>query len=121
VKHTFHLPRGVRIECVAMPLLPVALLGCGNPDPPARALDAKTYEKLNLPTLNSSIPKMAPPASAPAPAAPVALDNGALCSAARVSGGPLPPGCDAATPATRPVALPASAGSSWVPASDQFH
>jgi hypothetical protein len=120
VSHTFHLPRGVRIKCVAMPLLPIALLGCGNPDPPAVPLDAKTYERLSLPTLNSSIPKVAPPASARAPAAPVALDNRVQCSEARVSGGPLPPGCEGAAP-VRPVSLPALSASSWVPASDQFH
>jgi hypothetical protein len=123
VSHTFHLPRGVRVKCVAMPLLPMLLLGCGNPDPPAAALDAKTYKRLNLPTLNGSIPKVAAPGSAAAPASPVVLDNGALCAAARVSGGPLPTGCEGASPAPvgRAVALPAGAGSSWVPASDQFH
>jgi hypothetical protein len=123
VSHTFHLPRGVRVKCVAMPLLPILMLGCGNPDPPAAALGAKTYKRLDLPTLNGSIPKVAAAGSAPAPVAPVALDNGALCAAARVSGGPLPVGCEGASsaPVGRPVVGPAGAGSSWVPASDQFH
>lgn len=121
VSHTFHLPRGVRVKCVAMPLLPILMLGCGNPDPPAAALDAKTYKKLNLPTLNSSIPKVAPPASTVAPAAPVQLNNRVQCAEARVAGGPLPPGCDADMAPKRPVSLPATSGSSWVPASDQFH
>lgn len=118
VSHTFHLPRGVRVKCVALPLLPMMLFGCGNPDPPAKPLDPKIYRQLNLPTLNASIPKVAPPASAPAAAEPVKLDNAVQCADARVAGGPMPPGCGsgAAVRAT----LPAPAGSSWVPASDQF-
>lgn len=121
VSHTFHLPRGVRVKCVAMPLLPILMLGCGNPDPPAAPLNSKIYKKLNLPTLNSSIPKVAPPASTVAPAAPVQLNNRVQCAEARVAGGPLPPGCDEDVAPRRPVTLPASSGSSWVPASDQFH
>ncbi|WP_329742556.1 hypothetical protein [Dyella sp. A6] len=120
VSHTFHLPRGVRVKCVAMPLLPMLLFGCGNPDPPAKPLDPKIYRQLNLPTLNASIPKVAPPASAPAPAVPVKLTNAVQCADARVAGGPMPPGCGAAT-VVRPVLSPATAGSSWAPASDQFH
>ncbi|SFK69875.1 hypothetical protein SAMN05192579_105171 [Rhodanobacter glycinis] len=121
VSHTFHLPRGVRVKCVAMPLLPVLMLGCGNPDPPAAPLNSKIYKKLNQPTLNSSIPKIAPPASTVAPPAPVQLNNRVQCAEARVAGGPLPPGCDTELTPKRPVSLPASSGSSWVPASDQFH
>jgi hypothetical protein len=118
VSHTFHLPRGVRVKCVALPLLPMMLFGCGNPDPPAKPLDPKIYRQLDLPTLNASIPKVAPPASAPAAAEPVKLDNAVQCADARVAGGPMPPGCGSGA-AVR-TTLPAPAGSSWVPASDQF-
>ncbi|GGA34297.1 hypothetical protein [Dyella nitratireducens] len=130
VKHTFNLPQGVRIECQVMPLLPSSLFGCHNPDPPAKPLDQKIYDRLNLPTQNASVPKtdVATAASAPAPTAPVVLDNSAECAAARVSGGPMPPNCppDTSTPVKplqpiKPVgALPSKSGS-WVPASDQFH
>ncbi|RDS84597.1 hypothetical protein DWU98_01105 [Dyella monticola] len=128
IKHTFNLPQGVRIQCAIMPLLPSALFGCHNPDPPAQPLDKKVYDRLNLPTQNASIPKTAPApaASASAPASPVVLDNSAECAAARLSGGPLPPGCESSAPVTslpspKPFNAPAHASSSWVPASDQFH
>ncbi|MGB5852533.1 MAG: hypothetical protein WBG85_09600, partial [Rhodanobacter sp.] len=59
---------------------------------------------------------------APATSAPmVKFDNAAECAAARVAGGPLPPGCASELPPATPVRLPAPASSSWVPASDQFH
>jgi hypothetical protein len=133
--HTFNLPQGVRIKCTVMPLLPSALFGCTNPDPPAAPLPKKIYDRLNLPTTSASVPKVAPAAAATqaGPAAPVVLDNSAECAAARVSGGPLPPNCPATsepvTPVTpvapvapgKPLRLPASASTSWVPASDQFH
>jgi hypothetical protein len=123
IKHTFHLPRGVRINCKVSPLFPIALFGCGG-DPPARAAkDPELYKRLDLPPAKSLDPtasaSTASPASAPAPAAPIHLDNAAQCAAARVSGGPLPPGCADGGPASAPV--PAASGSSWVPASDQFH
>lgn len=121
VKHTFHMPRGVRIECVAMPLLPMALFGCYNPDPPAKPLDPEIYQRLNLPSASLAPPPPAAAASVPPPAAPILLDNTVQCANARVAGGPLPPGCGAdgtAAPIT-PVA-PARSSSSWVPASDQF-
>ena len=125
VNHTFNLPHGVRIGCTVMPLMPMALLGCHNPDPPAVPLHQDIYNRLNLPSKNASIPKVAPPpgvTTAPAPAAPVNLDNSAECAAARVSGGPLPPNCPATTEPVKPIKLPASPSSgSWVPASDQFH
>lgn len=128
VKHTFNLPQGVRIECGITPLLPSALFGCHNPDPPAKPLDKKIYDRLNLPTQNASIPKTetAAASSAPTPAAPVVLDNSAECAAARVSGGPMPPNCPPADSTQKllpqpikPVGTPTSG--SWVPASDQFH
>ena len=60
-----------------------------------------------------------PPAnSATVAAAPVALDNTALCTTARITGGPLPPGCEPSIKINVPAAQPASG--SWVPASDQF-
>jgi hypothetical protein len=51
----------------------------------------------------------------------VKYDNAAECAAARVAGGPLPPGCASDLPLAAPVRLPAAASSSWVPAGDQFH
>jgi len=122
VKHTFHLPRGIRVECAVMPLLPIALLGCGNPDPPAAPLDQSIYDRLNAAPANPLVPPepASSVAAAPAPAPMIKLDNRAECAAARVAGGPLPPGCAAAGLPARPVQLPASSSSSWVPASDQF-
>ena len=122
VSHTFNLPQGVRIKCAVMPLLPSSLFGCTNPDPPAVPLPQKIYDRLNLPTANASVPKVAPAAAATqaAAAAPVQLDNSAECAAARVSGGPMPPNCPPAAP-TQALKLPSSTSGSWVPASDQFH
>lgn len=126
VKHTFHLPRGVRVNCKVSPLFPIALFGCGG-DPPAKAAkDPELYKRLDLapakpldPTASTSAAKAQ---SAPAPAAPIHLDNAAQCAAARVSGGPLPPGCPGEGQVSpRPIKAPAAATSSWVPASDQFH
>lgn len=123
IKHTFHLPRGIRIECAVMPLVPVALLGCHNPDTPPPPQPQKLYDRLNQPSpKGGAVPQVAAPASAPAQAAPVRLGNAALCAAARVSGGPLPPDCPPAeAPSTMKPVHPAPASSSWVPASDQFH
>ncbi|UGB37487.1 hypothetical protein [Frateuria soli] len=125
IKHTFHLPRGVRLNCKVSPLFPIALLGCGG-DPPAKAArDPELYERLNLAPVKSLDPtaaaSAAKTASTNAPAAPIHLDNAAQCAAARVSGGPLPPGCpgDGRAP-PQPIQAPAPATSSWVPPSDQF-
>lgn len=123
VQHTFHLPRGIRIKCSAMPLVPVALLGCTNADPPPGPASQKMYDRLNLPAVpGGSVPTVVAPASAASTAkpAPIKLDNAALCAAARVAGGPLPPGCPVDAVAPRPL-LPAPSSSAWVPASDQFH
>jgi hypothetical protein len=120
VKHTFHLPRGVRIECGVVPLLPMALLGCHNPDPPPKPVDAKVYDRLHLAPANP----LATPASATssvAPASMIKVDNSAECAAARIAGGPPPPGCEDSVLPVRPAIKPASSSSSWVPASDQFH
>ncbi|MEP7187049.1 MAG: hypothetical protein ABI767_14555 [Rhodanobacter sp.] len=119
VSHTFHLPRGVRIKCAVMPLLPMALLGCSNPDPPAKALADKVYDRLHLTSANPVVPPS--PTSIPVPAAMVPIDNGAECSAARVSGAPPPPGCQSIELPVKPSSAPAASSSSWVPASDQFH
>ncbi|MGN2252779.1 hypothetical protein ACFWZ4_05345 [Frateuria sp. GZRe12] len=124
IKHTFHLPRGVRLNCKVSPLFPIALFGCGG-DPPAKAAkDPDLYKRLNLapvksldPTASSSAAKAT---STAVPAAPIKLDNAAQCAAARVSGGPLPPGCEGVEPAPPPARVPPSSSSSWVPASDQF-
>ncbi|WP_168170280.1 hypothetical protein [Rhodanobacter sp. C03] len=121
VAHTFHLPRGVRVECKVVPLLPMALFGCDNPDPPPKPVAAKVYDRLHLAPAN--------PVAAPTPAAsastaaatPIKLDNSVQCAEARVAGGPPPPGCEAITLPVK-LAHPATPSSStWVPASDQFH
>jgi hypothetical protein len=118
VKHTFHLPRGIRVQCAVMPLLPMSLFGCRNPDPPPQPVAEKVYERLHLAPANPLVPP-APAASVAKPAAMAPVDNSAECSAARVSGAPPPPGCQSLTV---PVKMaPASSSSSWVPASDQFH
>jgi len=120
VKHTFHLPRGVRVECAVMPLLPMSLFGCKNPDPPAKPLDAKVYERLHLAPANP-VASPAPAASSAAPTPMIKFDNSAECAAARVAGGPPPPGCEGIVLPVKPASTPASSSSSWVPASDQFH
>ncbi|MFC5437236.1 hypothetical protein ACFPME_11755 [Rhodanobacter umsongensis] len=121
VKHTFHLPRGVRVECAVMPLLPMSLLGCRNPDPPPKPVDAKVYERMHLAPARPLAPP-APAVSSAAPAPMVKFDNGAECAAARVAGGPPPPGCEGIVLPVKPAGTPASSSSSsWVPASDQFH
>jgi hypothetical protein len=121
VKHTFHLPRGLRVECSITPLLPMALLGCRNPDPPPVPVAEKVYERMRLAPANP-LASPAPAASASTPAVEmVKVDNGARCAVARVAGGPLPPDCEnTAAPAAKSF-VPVSASSSWVPASDQFH
>jgi hypothetical protein len=122
VRHTFHLAPGVRVECVVMPLFPMALFGCGSGDPPPKPVDDKVYERMKLAPANPLVPPK-PAASTAAPTAPVRLDNGVECANARVAGGPIPPGClnDTLTPATTTKPKPAPSASSWVPASDQFH
>lgn len=118
LRHTFNLPRGVRVECVVMPLFPMALFGCGDGNPPPKPVDEVVYQKMKLAPTNPLVPP--PPAGTAAPTvATIKLDNSAQCSAARVAGGPLPPGCQV-DPTAMPT-TPAHAGSTWVPASDQFH
>lgn len=120
--HTFHLPRGVRVECKVMPLLPMALFSCGNGDPPPAPVADKVYDRMHLAPAHPLAPPAPASSSAKIASAPVKLDNSAQCATARISGGPPPPGCE---PLTLPVKLahpasPTSSGS-WVPASDQFH
>ncbi|MEO6800991.1 MAG: hypothetical protein ABI178_13725 [Rhodanobacter sp.] len=120
VKRMLHLPRGVRVECDVKPLLPISLFSCHNPDPPAVPLPEKIYDRLNVGPAEPLAPATSSP-QAPAPTPMIKFDNSAECSAARVAGGPLPPGC---APDAQPVPMthaPASSSSSWVPASDQFH
>lgn len=51
MKHTFHLPRGVRIECAAMPPFPrIALPGCWPTPDPLAAVEPEIYQRLNLPS-----------------------------------------------------------------------
>lgn len=117
MRHTFHLPRGVRVECVVMPLFPMALFGCGNGDAPPQPVDDVVYDKMKLAPTNPLVPPAS--VSAAPTMATVKLDNAAQCAAARVAGGPLPPGCPADT-ITIPTG-PARSSTTWVPASDQFH
>jgi hypothetical protein len=121
--HTFHLPQGVRIKCALTPLLPMALLSCGNGDPPPAPVADKVYDRMHLAPANPLVPPApAASAAATAKAAPIRLDNSAECATARVSGGPPPPGCEMIILPVK-LAHPASSSSSgsWVPASDQFH
>jgi hypothetical protein len=117
MRHTFNLPRGVRVECVVMPLFPMALFGCGDGNPPPQPVDEVVYDKMKLAPTHPLVPP--PPQSGAPTMATVKLDNAAQCSAARVSGGPMPPGCPADT-ITLPAG-PARSSTTWVPASDQFH
>ncbi|MGO4503345.1 MULTISPECIES: hypothetical protein [unclassified Dyella] len=116
MRHTFNLPRGVRVECVVMPLFPMALFGCGDGNPPPKPVDDVVYDKMKLAPTHPLVPP-APGAAAPTMAT-VKLDNSAQCAAARVAGGPMPPGCP--TEVTLPAG-PARSSTTWVPASDQFH
>ncbi|MHB1271966.1 MAG: hypothetical protein ACYCZD_04205 [Rhodanobacter sp.] len=124
IKHTFHLPRGVRVGCALRPLLPIALFGCGNPDPPPTPVAQKVYDQMDLPPARPLAPPAPASVAAPAAVTPIELDNSAECATARMTGGPLPPGCEGSPsihPSVMPSRLPAASSSSWVPASDQFH
>lgn len=122
LRHTFHLPRGVRVECVIMPLFPVALFGCGNGDPQPKPVDEKVYERMTLAPANPAVPP--PPApTVPAAASNIKFDNSAQCATARVAGGPLPAGCvdDTLPPGRAQPAKASTSPNSWVTPSDQFH
>ena len=121
VSHTFHLPRGVRVKCSLHPLLPIALFGCSNPDPPPAPVAAKVYDRLHLPPANPvAMPAPATTGGASA-AAPLRLDNSVMCATAHVAGAPPPPGCASIALPVKLTPRPASSSTSWVPASDQFH
>lgn len=118
VRHTFHLAPGVRVECVVMPLFPMALFGCAGGDKPPQPVADKVYERMKLAPANPLVPPKPAASTAASAQSPVKLDNSVDCVNARISGGPLPPGClddKLSKPATPP------AQKSWVPASDQFH
>ncbi|WP_460875147.1 hypothetical protein [Rhodanobacter koreensis] len=122
VAHTFHLPRGIRVECKVVPLLPMALFGCGNPDPPPAPVAAKVYDRLHLAPANPvAAPTPSPATSTVASATPIHLDNSVQCAEARVAGGPPPPGCEGITLPVKLAHPSTSSSTSWVPASDQFH
>lgn len=122
VAHTFHLPRGVRVECKVVPLLPMALFGCDNPDPPPKPVAAKVYDRLHLAPANPvATPTPASGASTVASATSIHLDNSVQCAEARVAGGPPPPGCEGITLPVKLAHPATSSSTSWVPASDQFH
>ena len=118
--HTFHLPRGVRVECKVMPLLPMALFGCDNPDPPPAPVAAKVYDRMHLAPANP-VAAPTPAISTAAPVTPIKLDNSVQCAEARIAGGPPPPGCEGITLPVKLAHPAGSSSSSWVPASDQFH
>ena len=124
---TINLPRGIRIDCVAGPgnaggamkqAVSLFTLGCGG-DPPPKPVNqdelAKNQRMAPAKPLSDNLP---PANSATVAAAPVVLDNTALCTTARVTGGPLPAGCEPSIKINVPV--PSAASGSWVPASDQF-
>ncbi|MDR6938400.1 hypothetical protein [Luteibacter sp. 3190] len=126
VRPTISLPRGIRINCVAGPgnaggaMKAVSLftLGCGG-DPPPKPANPDALAKNQTMAPAKPLAENLPPAnSATVAAAPVVLDNTALCTTARITGGPLPAGCEPSIKINVPVAKPGS--DSWVPASDQF-
>ncbi len=130
------LPRGIRLNCTvgpgtagsqgaggakagaAMNAISIFTLGCGGDGPP-KAMNTDATAKNQTMAPAKPLAENLPPANAATvAAAPVALDNTAYCTAARVAGGPLPPGCEASIKINVPA--PNAASGSWVPASDQF-
>ena len=119
--HTFNLPRGLRIKCALTPLLPMALLSCGNGDPPPAPVADKVYDRMHLAPANPVVPPAPASSTASVASAPIQLNNDAECATARVSGGPPPPGCASIILPVKLAHPASSSSSSWVPASDQFH
>jgi len=126
VKSTISLPRGMRINCTAGPgntggamkALSLFTIGCGGDPPPKPSAEVADHTLKNQ-TMAPSKPlagNLPPANAATVAAAPVALDNTPLCTTARITGGPLPPGCDASIK----INVPAPKSGSWVPAGDQF-
>jgi hypothetical protein len=127
VKFTVPLPRGIRIDCQAGPgnaggkgmnAISLFTLGCGGEPPPKPANPDATAKNQTMAPAKPLAENLPPANSATVAAAPVALDNTPLCTTARITGGPLPPGCEPSIKINVPAAPPASG--SWVPASDQF-
>jgi hypothetical protein len=126
VRGQVSLPRGVRLNCVAGPgntggamkAISLFTFGCTGDDqskPASQEALAKVQTMAPARPLAENLP---PANAATVAAAPVALDNTALCATARVTGGPLPAGCEASIKINVPA--PAANAGSWVPASDQF-
>ncbi|MDQ7997512.1 MAG: hypothetical protein AAGC76_16845 [Luteibacter sp.] len=133
VKFAVPLPRGIRLNCTAGPgnagskaagnpgmnAISLLTLGCsggdGPPKPASQDAVAKTQTMAPAKPLAENLP---PANSSTVAAAPVALDNTALCTTARITGGPLPPGCEESIKINVPA--PSANSGSWVPASDQF-
>lgn len=133
VKFAVPLPRGIRINCTAGPgnagskavdnkgmnAISLLTLGCSGGDGPPRPASQDAVAKNQTMAPAKPLAENLPPAnSSTVAAAPVALDNTALCTTARITGGPLPPGCEGSIKINVPAPSPASG--SWVPASDQF-
>ncbi|APG02988.1 hypothetical protein BJI69_03075 [Luteibacter rhizovicinus DSM 16549] len=126
------LPRGIRLNCTAGPgtagaknasaamnAISIFSLGCSGGDgPPAPANTDATVKNQTMAPAKPLAENLPPANAATVAAAPVALDNTAYCTAARIAGGPLPPGCEASIKINVPA--PKAASGSWVPASDQF-
>ena len=126
------LPRGIRLNCTAGPgtagaknasaamnAISIFSLGCSGGDGPPKPASVDATAKNQTMAPAKPLAENLPPANAATvAAAPVALDNTAYCTAARIAGGPLPPGCEASIKINVPV--PNAASGSWVPASDQF-
>lgn len=127
VRSTISLPRGVRLNCTAGPgnaggamkeAISLLTFGCSE-DVQAKPASQEALAKVQTMAPAKPLAENLPPAnSATVAAAPVALDNTALCTTARVTGGPLPPGCEASIKINVPA--PSANSGSWVPASDQF-
>src|SRR6187402_2797585 len=130
------LPRGIRLNCTAGPgtaggngaggakagaamnAISIFTLGCGGEPPPKAASPDATAKNQTMAPAKPLADNLPPANSATVAAAPVALDNTAYCTAARIAGGPLPPGCEASIKINVPA--PNAASGSWAPASDQF-
>jgi hypothetical protein len=130
------LPRGIRLNCTvgpgtagaaavggakagaAMNAISIFTLGCGGDGPPKPTNEEATAKNQTMAPAKPLAENLPPANSATVAAAPVALDNTAYCTAARIAGGPPPPGCEATIKINVP--LPNAASGSWVPASDQF-
>jgi hypothetical protein len=129
---TVSLPRGIRLNCTAGPgtagakdasatmnAISIFSIGCSGGDGPPKPANPDATAKNQTMAPARPLAENLPPANAAtAAAAPVALDNTAYCTAARIAGGPLPPGCETSIKINVPA--PNAASGSWVPASDQF-